>query len=278
MPEQPKPFNSSIPHQVGDTILGASDALAGLVGIDTGSGSWGSKAGQILGAAVPVIGAAKGSIHPAVRELLSVLEGAPAERNLGQEVAGSRVMGARIHNPQSFKVPEGFELPSNFDPSATTPRNFGEASLKQEGFKGGFGMSPANEYQQAQTRPSYRKLADKTVDPRQLELKSSASFPEIRQVEQALSVKGLSDLSDVVTQPGNMGSSPKSIRQPQTGQASSAYSTTRNKATPEIVRDIRRIVPKMNAAGVKTAVAKYPDLNEATIRDIINRNSWNWVK
>ena len=189
-------------------------------------------------------------------------------------------MGTRIWKPEPLRVPEGVELPPNFDPSSA-PRSFREASLRGEGFKGGFGMSPENAYQQSLRLPSYKKLAasSKTPEPRHLVRKASADFPEIRQVEMAPSVKGLSDIQNVVTQtPQGAPTVPKSIRKPSSGAGSTAYAGSRNKATPEIVRDIRKIAPNVNPEGVKAAMVKYPQLHEATVRDIIRRNSWGHIK
>lgn len=143
-------------------------------------------------------------VHPAVKALVELLGKDLPAKEIGP--ASGRITPMR-QIPSEFKMPEGFRMGKGFDP-APFPQSFGEASVAQEGYRGGFGQSPRNAYQQGHIKRYFDDMAPAEVgmDPRRLtgageEAASSKALAELKQQEMAPIAKGVEELRDVMPQP-----------------------------------------------------------------------------
>ena len=148
----------------------------------------------------------------------------------------------RVPKTTPIRVPEGFTLPNSMrrNPARQYTIKFG---LKAEAKK------QAKSYAQFEPKES--------------------AFAKAMQGPPPPAVRGLKELKDVA--PVSHMPRPKPPLSGAVTPKSKANAAT--KVTEAMVRDIRKM--RGNLSKIK---AKYPQVPDYTIKDIIKRNSWNWVK
>lgn len=213
--------------------------LLGAIGLGDDS-SLVNRGGQLVGAALPVVGGVRKAItretHPAVQALIELLSGEPAAVNPDKLAAMSRVTPHFVPPPPKLEVPEGFKLSSI--PPPPRPKTFQEASIAQEGFPGGFGRSPGNDmlyHQQQEGLKRLEKLDASTLPQAPL----SGRWAGRGNIEHGWSRQGAAILN------------PNSVR-----EIRSAFDN--GKSIIQISNDYK--------------------MNHNTIRAIIKGDSWGWVK
>ena len=213
--------------------------------------------GDIPLPATTAVGPVAGEIPQGVKTLVNMLKSKLPKPNLNATALGSRVSSVLPPTLPKVTPPEGFEFGSGMRQMVRAPE------VKQA---------------TAQIDPFYSQFRSGRPGPRTVTSLQTTPEVEALQQETAPAIKGLESLSDVsrsVT-PTPASGPVKSIRVPSSGRSSTGYSKSSNKVNEQVVKEIRDLSD--NAVPVKHLLIKYPNLKEATIRDIINRNSWNWVK
>ena len=148
----------------------------------------------------------------------------------------------RVPKTTPIRVPKGFTLPENMrtNPPRQYTTKFG---LKAEAKK------QAKSYAQFEPEKS--------------------AFAKAMQGPPPPAVRGLKELKDVA--PVSHMPRPKPPLSRVFAPKSKVNAAT--KVTEAMVRDIRKM--RGNLSEIK---AKYPQVSDYTIKDILQRNSWNWVK
>lgn len=272
---------TTLPRQVGDAILGTSNAMLGLVGLGPDDSS-ANRFGQMVGAGLPFLGGLKpaedlrpvmdiaGHMNPVEKGLVEALHGPPqVARDPQQALADSRVMG-RPRMPVPIKAPEGFDFGKEYAGTKTmtqmTPK-----------------INPANRQAIDETKGFYSNVhnMDKGVDPRFVMNPMARPFPEdidIRTVNPVPTVGGVDELQGM----GNTRQqAPQQAPLIQNGTANMRGKTARAaNTTPVSQLPADTIEQIQRAAGTgkynqRELLEMFPQLASSAIQKILGM-PWKW--
>lgn len=264
-PKAVPPVESSWPHQIGDAILGTSNAALGMVGL--GPDGSANRFGQMVGAGLPGLGKLESlygemvpvteNLEPHVKGLVEALHQTLPEPNLNGIAAGNRVT--------SSIPPRRTMLSAPTDVDFHTPEPY---VRRQPGLQG--------------LRDTYTKYHSAVFPP--LDARSSVEtaneLPDVGQIDQAPVSRGIEDLQDVSPQAPTDGSRKSLI------QDTTAYTNTRNQAprpmgqtklkdiSPDTIEQVQRAAGtgSYNNEQVKNM---FPTLSQDIVRKIL-KMPWNW--